>query len=90
MAKSCKDCIHSGVCVLCQLNETCLAFKNKADVVEVRHGEWRESDTIDDGWRQYRCNECGWTTGCYYKEICDLPRYCQNCGAKMDGGSDDV
>ena len=33
--KSCKECIHNGVCVLCQLNETCLAFKNKADVVEV-------------------------------------------------------
>ena len=35
MAKSCKDCIHSGVCVLCQLNQTCLAFKSKDDVVEI-------------------------------------------------------
>jgi NADH pyrophosphatase NudC (nudix superfamily) len=51
-------------------------------------GEWIEADTIDDGWTQYRCNGCGWNTGSYYKEKCDLHRYCPNCGAKMKGGAE--
>jgi hypothetical protein len=83
MAKSCKDCIHSGVCVLCQLNQTCLAFKNKADVVEVRHGVWVEHFSF--GVWHYDCPFCddGYAT----KERDNTPpNYCPNCGAKMDGG----
>jgi hypothetical protein len=62
MAKSCKDCIHSGVCVLCQLNQTCLAFKNKADVVEVRHGWWMleaHNERVNYRWNvTAECSEC--------------------------------
>lgn len=46
-----------------------------ADVVEVRHGRWLESN---NGPMQ-KCSVCGATgwDGFYY---------CPNCGAKMDGG----
>lgn len=87
MAKSCKDCIHSGVCVLCQLNQTCLAFKNKADVVEVRHGE-------DTGkCRIFQCSICGYgVDDIYQADEWNYPvgefNFCPNCGAKMDGGKE--
>ena len=58
-----------------------------ADVVEVKHGEWRETtqfvisdDPDDDGyWRTiYICSECERTA-------LNKEPYC-HCGAKMDGG----
>ena len=51
-------------------------------------GEWKEADTIDDGWTQYRCSDCDWHTESYYKEKHDLHRFCPNCGAKMKGGAE--
>lgn len=66
-----------------------VAILNKfpaADVVEVRHASW-----IEDGYynKPCVCSNCG--------EPCEdtvmgKPRwnYCPNCGAKMDGGQDDV
>lgn len=50
-----------------------------ADVVEVRHGRWLESD---NGPMQ-KCSVCG-ATGW------DEFYYCPNCGAKMDGGQKNV
>ena len=52
-----------------------------ADVVEVRHGRWING----------RCSECGehapfWAMAATYH----LSKYCHGCGAKMDGGTDDV
>ena len=64
-------------------------FKNKADVVEVRHGEW-EKDPIairDDGEiYDYRCSVC--TAKAHKGEYGNydyITDYCPNCGAKMDG-----
>lgn len=60
-----------------------------ADVEPVKHGEWvscEESDEFPCSYRVYRssrrreCSVCGFTP--------QLNR-CPNCGAKMDGGSDD-
>lgn len=62
-----------------------IATAPAADVVEVKHGEWVMADVIEDEWVRYRCSECNYTTDSYYKEKCDLHRYCPNCGAKMDG-----
>lgn len=50
-----------------------------ADVVEVKHGKWVEKPQADG------------LNGC---SICGIMRfgesnYCPNCGAKMDGGSDE-
>lgn len=66
-----------------------------ADVLEVTHAEWvAENSRPKSG--VFYCSNChrtcydpqptrakGWTKRCRY-------HYCPNCGAKMDGGQDDV
>ena len=62
-----------------------------ADVVEVRHGEWVETQE-PLGWRDVDCAEC---SVCHESWIIDEDasiddykctwHYCPNCGAKMDG-----
>ena len=49
------------------------------DAVEVVHGRWEfeKNPYMRDAWT-YRCTACD---GRYS----DNPRYCPNCGAKMDG-----
>ena len=49
----------------------------------VRHGYWMCGDYYDIG---DVCSECDWDS---LISPCDY-RYCPNCGAKMDGGADDV
>ena len=51
-----------------------------ADVVEVRHGRWIKFSRGDV------CSECQYQTGRYEHG----GNYCPTCGAKMDGGHDDV
>lgn len=56
-----------------------IAKINAADVAPVRHGRWVDNgipDSMLDG-----CSECGFSCGAYGF------RYCPNCGAKMDGGT---
>lgn len=58
-----------------------LAIKQQpaADVVEVRHSHWNEEGL------SLVCADCGWM------QYHDIPYgYCPNCGAKMDGGRDNV
>lgn len=57
-----------------------------ADVVEVKHGEWREKPNPwgQDGSHTYVCSMCN-------KQISVLGNplpHCPYCVAKMDGGSD--
>ena len=75
------------------INSTCdgnvdawlIATLTSADVVPVVHGEW-----IDKCVRDWHCSLCD----CAIQKIrkvdgyCydDLPNYCPDCGAKMDGG----
>lgn len=70
------------------------------DAVPVVHGEWIV-DGMNEyelsygciGYEpRYRCSNCGITTESYLRtekpimpEDADFPRYCQYCGAKMDG-----
>ncbi len=59
------------------------AMNPAADVAQVRHGEWKEmTRQIDrrDCW--VYCSNCGYMENM----ICNakLPRYCPDCGAKMD------
>lgn len=60
-----------------------------ADVVEIRHGEWKEIDNvaIEHGMliakgRTWRCGVCGEARKTLTKPNMN---YCPNCGAKMDG-----
>lgn len=51
-----------------------------ADVAPVRHGRWEVIDAEEP--RRYGCSECkrlSW----------HMENYCPNCGARMDGESDD-
>lgn len=64
---------------------------NDADVVEVRHGEWKQA-TEPCGWHDVDCvvcSACGesWILdGDFdFDVVKDFWNYCPNCGAKMDG-----
>lgn len=56
----------------------CKFFKNKADFVEVKHGEWEQY-----GLRNPQCSLC-------HSYRIEKSRYCPNCGAKMDGERKDT
>lgn len=51
-----------------------------ADVVEVRHGRWVDEVYVWQGLKSAQCNQCKKKTDYYIQ-----PKYCPNCGAKMDG-----
>lgn len=56
------------------------------DAVEVVHGRW------DEGYRITTCSNCGATFEINLRilqstRIWEMPNYCPNCGAKMDGGN---
>ena len=53
-----------------------------ADVVEVRHGEWK----LGKSGVMYFCSFCGYAAHPREEEQWN---FCPNCGAKMDGGKDD-
>jgi len=57
-----------------------LVKQPKVDAVEVVHGRWirRHNET--------KCSRCKFI---YYSNRADF-NYCPNCGAKMDGGNEDV
>ena len=88
----CIDCVHGDACrnaytLKVEPPNVCGSFKNKADFVEVKHGEWIDKfekvTTLGGNGIEreflcgYKCSLCGRT------EIKKEP-YC-NCGAKMDG-----
>lgn len=60
-----------------------------ADVAPVVHGRW-----IDDGTEfGCQCSECGKSLDDYvapteYASLNEIPNFCPNCGAKMDGGDE--
>lgn len=68
-----------------------------ADVAPVRHGRW-ESYSIEPeaydiagvkSWaKKYRCSECGFLHTVI--EDFGIYTYCPRCGARMDGGNDEI
>jgi hypothetical protein len=60
--------------------EPCENFKDKDDVVEVRHGEWVWKELFGEHGVMLCCSECLETEGAR-----ENANYCPNCGAKMDG-----
>ena len=79
--KNCTLCFHYDVCYAVgswtERAETCAKYA--PDVAEVKHGEWLYSRVHNI----LHCSECGEIPDCFE------PPYCPNCGAKMDGGSDE-
>ena len=59
-----------------QQAKTFLGFSPTADVVEVRHGEWKK---LYDKAPRYVCTACNHLYN--NREY----KFCPNCGAKMDG-----
>ena len=57
-----------------------------ADVVEVRHGEWRSITDYGNGNCFGYCSACGTPQKAESATALKLFfKYCRNCGAKMDG-----
>ena len=52
------------------------------DVVEVKHGYWKECGDLAPIDARCKCSLCGGYESNYYT-------FCHNCGAKMDGGVDE-
>lgn len=58
-----------------------------ADVAEVVHGQWIKDDFLSDDMNNAeKCSRCGELIGWFG----NLPNYCPNCWAKMDGGDGDA
>lgn len=60
---------------------------NAIEISRVRHGQW-VIEMDDMGWLKHTCPNCG------YVKRTDIHvslgwNYCPNCGAKMDGESDE-
>ncbi len=87
---TCEDCIHYDICIFHHTgneNEKCVHFKNKADVVEVRHGHWFLLDECaNEGVYCSVCHKKVYRTQYANQKI--KSAYCPNCGAKMDGKGD--
>ena len=82
---TCNQCLHRGLCNSHGYIDAdeCFYYRNKYDVVEVKHGEWLEypSDAY------MKCSVCGME---YIKlRMPHIVGYCPNCGAKMDGGKEE-
>lgn len=68
------------------------------DVVEVVHASWVwNPDGMDWGIGAWVCGKCKSRPETWWNTVkechplrCSGSRYCGNCGAKMDGGQDDV
>lgn len=60
---------------------TMVEYAPTIDAVPVRHGRWVVIDAEEP--RRYGCSECkrlSW----------HMENYCPNCGARMDGGNDEI
>jgi hypothetical protein len=84
---NCKKCIHYDVCYHIEhygreleTDEPCKQFKSIANMVEVKHGEWKERFAYDS-WH-YDCPFCDFGFATKIRQE-DTPNYCEHCGAKM-------
>ena len=75
---------HNGDMISSEEVEQAIVDAPTVDAAEVVHGRW-----VDHMVRDWRCSECGdkihkvrKVDGYCYN---DLPNYCPQCGAKMDG-----
>lgn len=96
----CKDCEYAPKgsrrvkMLLCMSYQYAKRIIAAADVAPVRHGHWiGEGDGYADGeivLDVWNCSECDYCIDDGTDDPDMLPKYCPNCGAKMDKGDDDV
>lgn len=97
----CEDCLYEKICYrreVCndieeQIKELgCIDFIARADVQEIKHGKWIESEDDYYGFYIIKCSLCR-EEWCFEVED-DVKsmnyNYCPNCGAKMDGGNNNA
>ena len=92
---TCKDCVHYEVCMdfttlkeseFCQnydkQEDLCDYFKNKADFVEVKHGEWLywQPDGTNHLWK---CSVCDGAIVTPMRFVAKHIAFCEHCGADM-------
>jgi hypothetical protein len=68
---NCEDCIHYNVCGYVVFDDECTHFKNKADVVEIKYGYWKDNCN-----GTFTCSECEGKSS--------KMDWCGRCGAKMN------
>lgn len=61
------------------------------DVAPVVHGRWEKVSTPSLLYHKFKCSECGheFTVAARFNYLPLLPKYCQECGAKMDSSETD-
>lgn len=80
----CGKCIHYEICdeyvspceTFPEIENGCPCYKSKDDVLEVKHGKWKQAY---NSFPKYVCTNCNHLFN--NKSF----KYCPNCGAKMDG-----
>lgn len=90
---ACKVCGHWFVKIkpqkeLCDKCESAL-YRLSGYVAPVVHGRW----VLDEYARYFRCSACGTQFDDETDTYCNImngfaPNYCEECGAKMDGGAE--
>ena len=83
----CKDCIHEELCMdklPSLMVDDCEYFKNKADFVDIKRGEWIKPQFVAHrGFYEVKEFECSVCNKEYeVKQPCNLMNYCPYCGAK--------
>lgn len=69
--------------------KTVIGYLQDLPSAEPKTGKWIEEGRIMDAGDadNILCSECGkYTLWSYYYPNEEVPRYCPNCGAKMEGG----
>lgn len=69
---------HDAIKIIAEVH-----YMPAADVAPVRHGRWLYGDYYDIG---DVCSECDWDSKMTHPSY----RYCPNCGAKMDRGTENA
>lgn len=93
-SEQCRTCSDIGLCGNCAVLVAVKLLEKvpAADVAEVVYGQWEgEGDGYADGeivLDVWHCSQCGYCIDDGTDNPDCLPKYCPNCGAKMDGAAE--